>query len=119
MDNFQGKVLNRQVMSDLVGDDMALIRKFQLDFIVQAEQSLIKLENAFHCADYMAITAQSHYLKTSSKALGAEQISELLELLEIVANDQNLTVCGRYILHLKTQLNQLGGVINNEQQSTN
>lgn len=92
-------VLNREIMKELVGDDMEYIQKCELDFIKQAQTIYNEIVAAFKQSDYPLIKDRAHFLKTSSKAIGAEQLSHLLQELEHRSLDTDTASCKSLIVH--------------------
>ena len=76
------KVLNRNVMIALIGDDQPQIRQFEIDFLKQAQVSIKKITGYYQNDEFEQIKEEAHFLKTSAKAVGAEQSAMHLEALE-------------------------------------
>ena len=108
-------ILNRNIMIDLIGDEPDLIRQFEIDFLKQAKVSLQKMADMYNTSRLHEITQEAHFLKTSAKAVGAEQISQLLQALEISGSEHNKPECRKLILKTKVALQQIYGVITNDQ----
>ncbi|WP_028865445.1 Hpt domain-containing protein [Psychromonas aquimarina] len=98
------KVLNRNVMIDLIGDDRESIRQFEIDFLKQAKTSLIKIAALYNEKNLAAIKEEAHFLKTSAKAVGAEQTADLLEALEHSAVENNKEKSKQKIIQIKESL---------------
>lgn len=86
-------VLNRDIMKELVGDDMEYIKKCEMDFIQQAQTIYNELVSLFKQGDFAKIKDRSHFLKTSSKAIGAEHLSYYLQTLENNSVESNRNEC--------------------------
>jgi len=114
MTNLQRQILNRNVMRDLIGDDVALAKKFEIEFLKQAKTSVSKIAFSYNTQNFSAIKAEAHFLKTSAKAVGAEKMAELLETLEHIALNKNIAECKQQIVSVNTALKQVYGVIVNE-----
>ncbi|MBA6252140.1 MULTISPECIES: Hpt domain-containing protein [unclassified Colwellia] len=110
----QRQILNRNVMRDLIGDDVALARKFEIEFLKQAKGSINKIALSYNSHNFTAIKEEAHYLKTSAKAVGAEQTAALLEALESMALDKNIAECKQKIVSINAALKQVYGAIVNE-----
>ncbi|WP_076418604.1 Hpt domain-containing protein [Colwellia sp. UCD-KL20] len=110
----QLKIVNKNTMFELVGDDEELIKKFQIEFLQQAKQSIAKLSSAYSESDFKIIKEESHFLKTSAKAIGAEQTADYLQKLEdtSILNDKNK--CKELIILINNSIKQVYGVIKNE-----
>lgn len=92
-------VLNRDIMKELIGDDMEYIKKCELDFIKQAQGTYNEIVGAFKQGDFRLIKDKAHFLKTSSKAIGAEQLSHLLQELEHRSLGADASGCKTLIVH--------------------
>mgnify|MGYP000091353303 CR=1 FL=1 len=108
------KVLNRDVMKALIGDDMEMIKKFEIDFLKQAKESIAKLANAYKSDAYEELKEEAHFLKTSAKAIGAEQLAEQLEQLEHTALANDKQDCKKRIMAINNSIKQVYGAIVNE-----
>ena len=106
-------VINPNVMKDLIGDDQQMIRKFEIEFLQQAKISIDKIVCSYKEEHFDNIKEESHYLKTSAKAIGAEQTAELLEQLEQLAVDNNKLLCKQQIIMINGALKRVYGVISN------
>ncbi|MFT5756459.1 MAG: HPt (histidine-containing phosphotransfer) domain-containing protein [Alteromonadaceae bacterium] len=113
MNDIQGKILNRNVMRDLIGDDEVLTKKFHIEFLKQAKISLNKIALCFNSNDFTAIKEEAHFLKTSAKAIGAEKTAYLLENLEIMALAKEKEKCKQHIIDINATLKQVYGEIVN------
>ncbi len=101
-------------MFDLVGDDKELIKRFQIEFLQQAKQSITKLSDAYGQADFKALKEQAHFLKTSAKAIGAEQTADYLQQLEDISELNDKNQCKDLIILINNSIKQVYGVIKNE-----
>ncbi|WP_440873718.1 Hpt domain-containing protein [Thalassotalea sp. PLHSN55] len=115
MNEPEKKVLNREVMKNLIGDDdMALIRKFEIEFLQQAKVSMAKIVQLFGSNKLVEIKEEAHFLKTSAKAIGAEQVAEHLENLEQAGLDQDKEKCKALIMLSNQGLKAVYGAVKNE-----
>lgn len=116
MNNTQRQILNRQVMVDLIGDDAEMMRKFEIQFLQQAKASLEKITVLFNKNKIAEIKEEAHFLKTSAKAVGAEQTADLLEALELIDldKDKDKKQCKERIILINRSLKQVYGAIINE-----
>ena len=108
------QVLNRQVMVDLIGDDQEMMRKFEIQFLQQAKISIAKIAELFKKNELKPIKEEVHFLKTSARAVGAEQSADLLQSLEEVALKQDKAQCKEHIILINRAVKQVYGVITNE-----
>lgn len=109
------QILNRNIMKDLIGDEPDLIKQFEIDFLNQAKGSLHKMASMYNADQLVEITEEAHFLKTSAKAVGAERISQLLQTLEESSAKQKKSECRELILKTKVALQEIHGVIANDQ----
>ena len=111
------KVLNKNIMLDLIGDDPVMIRQFEIDFLKQAKESLLKIIQMYNQGSLIGVKEEAHFLKTSAAAVGAEQTSHLLKALENSGNAEDKPQCKNLILKLKVSLKQVHGVITDDSTS--
>ena len=108
------KILNRNVMFELIGDDKPLMKKFEIEFLQQAKKSIAKLSAAYSSSNFNAIKEESHFLKTSAKAVGAEISAHYLQQLEDESPNNNKEQCKELIILINNSVQQVYGVIKNE-----
>lgn len=96
----QKPILDRAVIKSLVGDDPEVIKQFEMDFVMQAKQKLQSIKQLFNQGELTVIKEEAHFLKTSAKAVGAEQTAELLEVLEQAALDKQVAECKQLIISI-------------------
>jgi HPt (histidine-containing phosphotransfer) domain-containing protein len=113
-DNNQRQILNRQVMINLIGDDQAMMRKFEIQFLQQAKVSIAKIAELFKNNELKPIKEEAHFLKTSARAIGAEQTADLLQSLEEAALKEDKTLCKEHIILINRAVKEVYGVITNE-----
>lgn len=104
-------------MLDLIGDDPVMIRQFEIDFLKQAKESLLKIIQMYNQGSLIGVKEEAHFLKTSAAAVGAEQTSHLLKALENSGNAEDKPQCKNLILKLKVSLKQVHGVITDDSTS--
>lgn len=78
-------VLDTEVLAKLVGDDPGLIADFLVDFLVAAEKAAQDIGTFVAAADWQAVAAEAHKLKSSARAVGALTLGELCAKLEIAS----------------------------------
>ncbi len=110
----QLQILNRNVMIELIGNEPDMIRQFEIDFLKQAKVSLRNIVTMYNDSRILEIKEEAHFLKTSAKAVGAEQTSYLLQALEQSGLDQDKAKCKDLILQVKEALQRVHGVIVND-----
>lgn len=99
-------------MTELIGDEPELIAQFQADFINQAQLSLKELATHYNHREFDALKQSAHFLKTSAKAIGAEEVTEILQQLELAAISKDINLTKQLIIQLKSSLQSLVKVIN-------
>ena len=109
------QILNENIMLELIGDKPEIIKQFKIDFLKQAKASFQKITHMYNADQFIGIKEEAHFLKTSAKAVGAEQISQLLQALEISSSKFYKNECKELILKIKIALQQIYGVIANGQ----
>lgn len=115
MTDSERQILNKNIIKDLIGDDAELIRKFEIEFLQQAKESIGKIVAMFNQNDFAAIKEEAHYIKTSAKAIGAEQTADLLQTLEDNALNNDKATCKQQIILINQSLKLVYGAIMNEQ----
>jgi len=113
MDDMTPAVLNREVIRQLIGDDKQLIKQFEVDFLKQAKQSLSKIVKLYNDGQITSIKEEAHFLKTSAKAIGAEQTADLLLDLEMLSLEKNASGCGKLIQRVSQSVKLVHGEIVN------
>jgi HPt (histidine-containing phosphotransfer) domain-containing protein len=104
-------ILNPNVMQDLLGDEPELIAQFEKDFVEQARISLKALATHYNDREFEELKQGAHFLKTSAKAIGAEDVAEKLQQIEFAAISQDLNKIKQLIIQLKFSLQTLIKVI--------
>jgi HPt (histidine-containing phosphotransfer) domain-containing protein len=108
------KILNRNVMFELIGDDEALMKKFEIEFLQQAKKSIAQLSSAYTAANFTEIKEAAHFLKTSAKAVGAEITADYLQQLEDESLNNNKEQCKALIISINSSVKSVYGVIKDE-----
>ncbi len=114
MDENKRQILNHNAMLNLIGEDQVLSRKFEIQFLQQAKQSIAKIASSFTKSEFNQIKEEAHFLKTSACAIGAEQTADLLESLEEIALNKDNMQCKEHIILINRAVKQVYGVITNE-----
>ena len=109
-----GKVLNRDILIGLIGNDPEMAREFEQEFLQQANSSLVKLVGFYNKSQMPQIKDEAHYLKTSAKAVGAEQTAALLQELEVVATNADKAKCKQLIKLVNDAVTRVKGEVLNE-----
>lgn len=100
-------ILNRQVMADLLGDDKQMIQQFERDFVAQAKSIVAEMIALIKLKQFVQLKAKAHYLKTSAKAIGAEQSAFWLQQIEHDCNEQHFEHCQTSLKSLMLTLQQV------------
>ncbi len=108
------QILNRNVMFELIGDDKALIKKFEIEFLQQAKKSIGKLSASYTDSDFTQIKEEAHFLKTSAKAIGAEISADYLQQLEDSSLNKDKEHCKELIILINNSVKQVYGAIKDE-----
>ncbi|ABO22777.1 Hpt domain-containing protein [Shewanella loihica] len=106
------QILNPKIMRDLIGNDPGLIAQFKQDFVAQARTSLRELATHYNNREFAGLKQKAHFLKTSAKAIGAEEVADKLQHLEYAALGEDMPQCKQLIIQLKNALQSLIEVIN-------
>jgi len=83
------------VLNNLLNHDTRLIRIFILKFLEVAEEIINELETARIRNDIVSIGKQGHKLKSSARSIGAFQLYELCDKLEMAAKNTDLTLANQ------------------------
>jgi CheY-like chemotaxis protein/HPt (histidine-containing phosphotransfer) domain-containing protein len=76
------RVLDLNVLRQLVGDDDATVHELLSDFLVSAQDQARALRNAFHAGDLRHVASIAHKLKSGSRSVGALALGDLCADLE-------------------------------------
>ena len=98
------QVLNKHTLVSLIGDDTAMIKKFETDFIKQAKTSLKEISQLYNAGELKPIKEVAHFLKTSAKAVGAEVTADYLQQLENSALALEKNKCRLLIIEISNSV---------------
>ena len=101
------KVLNKNVMLNLIGNEPETIKQFEIDFIKQAHEAMKNIIVQYNHNDFEQIKATAHFLKTSAHAISAEQVADLLESLEEVSFLHDKAKCKEHIILINSAIKQV------------
>ena len=82
--------INMAVLNDMFGESSDKPHSFLKKFVPQAEQLIKEILGALKQQDIEKITFNAHKLKSSARAVGAEQLADIFEQLEQVSKEQNM-----------------------------
>ena len=91
-------------LSDVFGDDEETLKEILNDFIDAATSNVQEIEDAFTARTAAEIGASSHKLKSSSRAVGANELADLCEALEKAGKSDNWD-------EIEARAPRLGGVM--------
>ena len=77
-----GGPIDPSALTSIFGDDPDTIREILADFVAPAWQTVSEIEAAFEQRNAKQIGALGHKLKSSSRAVGANALSDLCQALE-------------------------------------
>ncbi len=82
----QDDVIDLAVLSHLVSDDPARVRKFAYKFLETAQKTLLEMDAAYSGGDLAALGGLGHKLKSSARTVGAMGFAEICQTLESAGN---------------------------------
>ncbi|WP_404343740.1 Hpt domain-containing protein [Pseudoalteromonas mariniglutinosa] len=103
----QHKVLNEEIIKQLLGDNSLEINYFRQQFLQQAKTSLQKLADHYKKSAFTELKNEAHYLKTSAKAVGAERCCYYLMQLEYSAKIFDKEQCKTHLQSLSSAIKEV------------
>lgn len=85
----ESDVIDRQLLSRYLGDDQNVQHDFLLKFIEQNRPVIESVRGQIAQGNWLQVAAMMHKLKSSSKAVGAADLSDLCVGLELAAKAQD------------------------------
>jgi signal transduction histidine kinase/DNA-binding NarL/FixJ family response regulator len=88
LDDFSNEVVDEEVLkslSDAVGGDPVFVEGMLKEFIEEAEEQIASAEKAYAVNDCKGVQSELHTLKGNSGTLGAAQVHEICEKIELKA----------------------------------
>jgi CheY-like chemotaxis protein/HPt (histidine-containing phosphotransfer) domain-containing protein len=88
LDDFSNEVVDEEVLkslSDAVGGDPVFVEGMLKEFIEEAEEQIACAEKAYAVNDCKGVQSELHTLKGNSGTLGAAQVHEICEKIELKA----------------------------------
>ena len=82
--------VDASVLMDMFGDDAATFREIMKDFVAPATANAEEIQEAWAARSANGVRVAAHKLKSSSRAVGANALSDLCEALEMAARAENL-----------------------------
>lgn len=86
-------IFNQQVLRSLVGSDDSKAKRYCETFIEQVREVLPEIATMAQAEQLSDAYQRAHYLKTSAKAVGAEDMVEYLMQFEDACQQQEMGVC--------------------------
>lgn len=87
-----------EVLKALVGDDPNVVREFLEDFRRSSASINKELQAAWKSAELEAVGAAAHKLKSSARTVGAAELGDQCEQLEVAVNDGRFEDVGELLL---------------------
>ncbi|MBF0266398.1 MAG: EAL domain-containing protein, partial [Gammaproteobacteria bacterium] len=85
----EAPIFDQEALKQFVGNDLSGQEKLLSIYLANSKDSMRELELVIQTGDYEQIAAISHKLKSSSKAVGAEQLYQVLVKLEQFAKEKD------------------------------
>ena len=82
--------IDREYLSGVSGEDVEFERELTESYLQASPELIEKLRGAISSGDVAAVRHAAHTLKGSSRAIGAEPMGAVCEVLEHQARDGNL-----------------------------
>ena len=86
-------IFNQENLSSLVGNDDAIGRRYCETFMDQVREVLPEIAQMAQAEQLSDAYQRAHYLKTSAKAVGAEEMVEHLVQFEDLCKQEKLDSC--------------------------
>lgn len=103
--------INREYLSMVAGGDESFERELVQTFLHESPEVLSQLNTSVHAGDSEAALRAAHSLKGSSRAIGADAVGEVCEILEQRAKDGDLSEVGGAVLELERRYAHLSGYL--------
>jgi len=85
-----GDVLDSQVLQSLPGDALMLQKILHL-FLRSSEALIVSMEVGVESSDMAQVADAAHTLKSSSAMVGAMELSERCQMIEVIIKDDDLS----------------------------
>ena len=108
------EVINISILKQMVGDDPDLHRELFEEFVVSTSDNIKKIQDAYSNRDAVEIVSSAHKLKSSSKAMGAVELSEVCQGLETAGKAENWKQIDNMVPQLDTLLTSITHYVNNK-----
>jgi PAS domain S-box-containing protein len=97
-------IIDLAVLTQMVGDDPAKLKKFSLRFIESARQGMVEVEAALAGEDATALGALGHRAKSAARSVGAMQYADLCHDLEQAGKNGDLARAREIVPQLRPLL---------------
>ncbi len=91
------------LMENIGGDNKVVLELFE-NFLVESQESLVKIIRCFEQKDSAGIGSQAHGLKGISWSISAERLSEMCLLVEKAGKSNDLSTVKEYLPRLKDEM---------------
>jgi CheY-like chemotaxis protein/HPt (histidine-containing phosphotransfer) domain-containing protein len=83
--------VNPDILKEIIGDDMEMIREFLIDFRDQSKSDIDEILEAHASNDIALVAANSHKLKSAARTVGAELLADVCYKLEKAGKEGDTT----------------------------
>jgi len=103
--------IDREYLAGVSGDDVEFERELTESYLQASPELIEKLRGTISSGDVAAVRNAAHTLKGSSRAIGAEQMGALCEILEHQARDGDLNGADRRLAEIERRYQALSAYI--------
>ena len=110
----EAPAIDLTVLSTLLGDDQAKVRKFASKFVLSSQDGVRDMEEALARADVQAVRELGHRIKSAARSVGAFSMADVCQQLEyLAADDAAAELAGARLLvtQLKDLLRQVAALV--------
>lgn len=107
-------VINLAILGHLVSDDPVRVRKFALNFLETARETLDEMDAAHTDSDLAALGGLGHKLKSSARTVGAMGFADLCQALESTGKANDLSQAGMLLRQLRPLLERIARQVEQE-----
>jgi len=98
----ENAVFDELALSKLVGDDMEIISSFLHEFLKSTNEDILCIQSSVEMGNPAEAGRIAHKLKSSSKSVGADALSDLCAKMEYAGKKDDLIDVERYAASMKT-----------------
>jgi HPt (histidine-containing phosphotransfer) domain-containing protein len=103
--------VNREYLSMVAGGDQAFERELVESYLQGSPEVLSQLNTSVQTGDREAVARMAHTLKGSSRAIGAEAVGDVCEIIEHRAREEGVQEVTGAVLELERRYAQLSGYL--------